>query len=167
MGGRKRRLTYRKYMEKKVAHRTTPLMISLPLSAYTDAPVDSIEILHSRISSLPLPPTWVVSNAAKSPLTICKLRVSENLQPRADILVTLTIDPEKGWAVSFIHKHTNPDNCMLLSKLPSTLSSVHSISSTLSLIDSCKVCPGNSDSTFLESWQQRSLTLHNSSGMYV
>lgn len=165
MGGRKRRLTYRKYTEKKSTCTTVPLVISLPLSSYTDVPVDSIETLYTRVTSFPLPPTWIINNAAKTPISICKLRISSGI--RADILITLTINAEKDWVISFIHHNINPDNCSLLNKLPSTLSSVDSIISTLSLIDSSKVCLGNSDPSFLTSWQHRSLTLHNASGNYL
>ena len=83
MGGRKRRLTYIKYSEKKSSATTSTLTVSLPLSNYVDPPVDSVDTLHTRIVSLPLPPTWIVNNATKTPLSICKLHVnSEDLHPK-------------------------------------------------------------------------------------
>ena len=165
MGGRKRCLSYRKYTERKVARTSAPLPVSLPLSSYTDAPLNSIEVLHARLSTLPLPPSWVINNAAKAPITLCKLRISSgNLLPRADVVVTITINPDNPWTVAFIHDSVNPSNCSLLSTVHSTLSSITSVQRVLSLIDSSRICQGNPDSSFLESWQQRSLTLHNSTG---
>ena len=141
------------------------LMVSLPLSVYIDAPADSVDILHTRVTSLPLPPAWIVNNAAKTPLSLCKLVMnSGDIQPRARVLVTLTLKADKTWVVSFIHSDINPDNCPVFDRLPPTLTSVSSIRHALSLIDSNKVCSGNSDLSFIASWNQRSLTLHNTSG---
>ena len=102
--------------------------------------------------------TWVVNNAASSPLSICKLQIDLESSPRANIVVTLTIGTEKTW---FIHNSINSDNCPLIQRLLPILSSVSSIRNT---IDSNKICSGNSDPSFIESWKQRSLTLNNSTG---
>ena len=165
MRGRKRKLGYRKYLEKKSTRVPRPLMISLPLTSYTNGPVDLAVTLHSRITSLPLPPSWVIDNALKVPITLCKLRVrSGGCRPRTDILITLTIDANMKWVISFVHQAINPDNCSLLGALPPMLTSVTSVANAISLLNSSKICSGNSDSDFLKNWQQRSLTLHNSNG---
>ena len=155
-------MAYRKYIERKTTRSTKSLVVSLPISSYVDAPVESTEILYTRITSaLPLPSNWIIDTATKVPITLCKLRISsESLPPRADILITLTITADKRWAVSFIHRSIDSSNCSLLSVLPPTVSSVAFIRSFMSLMDSSKMCLGNSDPTFLANWQQRSLTLH-------
>ena len=79
----------RKYSEMKSSHAIQPVVVSLPLSSYMDGPVDSAEVLYI---SFPLPPTWIIDNVTKVPLTLCLLHVSSgSLAPRADILITLTI----------------------------------------------------------------------------
>ena len=143
MGGRKRPLAYRKYAERRNGHSTEPLVVSLPLSSYDTGPVESLVTLYQRIASLPLPPSWVVSNTANIPITLCKLRVTSQTQPpRADVLITLTINAQKEWVVSFIHQDIDPSNCPLLSNLPPTLPSVSSITNTLCLFNSSRVCVG-------------------------
>ena len=164
MGGKKHRLTSRKYSVRNYTNTSVSLVVSLPLAAYADAPVQSVGALCTRITSLPLPPTWTI--ASRTPLSICKLQInSEDAQPRASVLVTLTIRADQTWVVSFIHQAINPDGCVVLSRLPPTFLSADSIMHGLSLINSSKVCLGNSDQSFITSWKQRSLTLHNSTGI--
>ena len=68
------------------------------------------------------------------------------------------------WVVSFIHESVIASNCQLLSELPHKITSAASVTSILHLMDSSKVCLGNSDPLFLKNWQERSLNLHNSRG---
>ena len=169
MGGRKHRLCTLKYSERRKSKRVTiPRVVSLPLSSYINGHVTSTVALHSRLASLSLPQTWIVSNATTSPISICKLRISSgDMPPRADVLVTLAIHADMKWSISFIDRNIDPKNCSLLEKLPSSLSSISSIRSAITAIDCSKICVGNSDDTFIVSWHRRSLTLQNFDGIII
>lgn len=182
MGGRKLRLSVRRKQHKKVLHsrivtglkisipveftvKLPPLCVSLPISSYRDAPCADVNTVRSRIKSCsPLPPTWVV-NDTDSPLILCKLKTFQLLPPKINVSVTLSINDQLQWSVSFLQTKLDPTNCCILNGLAATVSSVSSLVTILSHIDSSKVCVGNPDTDILEMWHQRSLSLHGSNGI--
>ena len=97
-----------------------------------------MDLLHKRVSSLPLLPTWVVSNATTTPLTLCKLLVSEDVLPRASVLVTVTISADRTLLLSFTHPDLTPTLCPVFTGLPPTISSVGC--HIISLIDNSRIC---------------------------
>ena len=73
------------------------LTVSLPLSAYHDCPVQSLEVLHER-QSASLPPTWRV--ACQKPLALCRLRMHVGGQhPPVDVGATIVINTDIGWTL--------------------------------------------------------------------
>ena len=66
---------------------------SVPISVYFDGHVDNVMTLQKRIDALALPPTWIV-NSTKVPITLCELRTTEEVPPRVDVVLTLSI----GWS---------------------------------------------------------------------
>lgn len=181
MGGRKLRLSVlRKCLEKKQHKRVIaglklsipvkhvvhvpPLSVSFPISSYLNGQVADCGTLHNRLTSSPLPPTWVI-NEHKTPVIISKLRTFHELSPpRVDVVITLTISAELNWSVSFTNSKLNPMNCDLLQELPAVISNVSSVQRIFSLVDSSKVCIGNPDSNLIEMWQTRTMTLHGCNG---
>lgn len=181
MGGKKLRLSVvRKRHEKKHHNRIVsglllsipvkhivhlpPLTVSIPASIYFSGPVMDVDTLRNRIASFPLPVYWIVDTAA-IPITLCKLNTyREKLPPRTSVFITVSIDGNMKWDVSFIQTKLNPKNCFLFKELPATISSVSCISTIVSLVDSCTVCEGNPDTDIIEVWRQRFLTLHGCNG---
>ena len=156
MGGRKLWLSTRRNKERRkslvngltlsipVRHTVhfPPLTVSLPRSCYNDAPTTNASTLGTRIASLPqLPPTWVVSSTSV-PITLCKLRNYNrtNHPLRVDVPLTLTVDADLKWSLSFLSPKLDPSNCRLLSDLPGHIHSVSSLLSVISLLDSSNMC---------------------------
>lgn len=184
MGGRKHRLSVvRKRHEKQHHNRLVsglllsipvkhivhlpPLTVSIPASVYLSGPVMDVDTLRNRIASFPLPANWIVDTTAV-PFTLCKLcTYREKLPPRVSVFITVSIDGNMKWDVSFIQSKLNPKNCFLFEELPATISSVSCISIIMSLVDSCTVCEGNPDTDIIEMWRQRSLTLHGCNGKTI
>ena len=192
MGGRKFRLgTHRKNEERKrkrkreqedveqcdqpltlvisIPHNivTVPsLTISLPVASYISGLVHSSETLGTRLAaSLVLPPLWMTNSSA--PLTLCKLRVGQEEQAsRPDITTIIRLSDNLEWTLFIFGKELCPQSCPLLRELPLQLTSVAAVGDMMRLLDSTKLCVGNSDEKFLELWHHRSLTLHGSSSKY-
>ena len=144
-----------------------PLHISLPISTYFKSPIN-VDTICSRMSSFPLPRTWSLRNTTM-PLTLCKLQTTRHHPPKVDTIVTLSVSEVMKFEWTFIHHKLTPNNCKAMeTELPSTVSSLSDVGDAMSLIDSCtvQVCAGNSDANLMEIWQQRSLTLHGSSGIF-
>ncbi len=138
-----------------------PLTVSLPIESYLGGHVQSSAALLSRLSSLSLPPSWIV--ASTEPLTLCKLRVQQEGQAsRADVTTTISISSQLGWTVFHSGKELTPTSCSLLSELPFELTSVTAVRHLITCLDSTKMCAGNSDEKFLKLWHHRTLTLHGS-----
>lgn len=188
MGGRKFRLgRHRKNEELKRRERkekeleTTPLVltvsiprqslvvpsltVSLPLTSYLDSHVTALVDLHSRLSQHRLPSSWTLTS--RSPLTLCKLRVQLAEQGSCvDVIAVITIKSDFEWTLSFMNHQLTPTMCPVLSQVPSKIASISSVHSMISLLESVKVCTGNTETRFIELWQHRSLTLHGSLGKY-
>ena len=142
MGGRKfRQSTHRKNEERKRREKkeekqaqqlppivstpcqpvtVPPLTVSLPIESYFGGCVQSSVALHLRLTSLPLPSSWII--ASTDPLTLCKMRLHQEGQ--ANVTTTISIDGELGWTVFFSGKELTPTSCPLLAKLPHKLDSV-------------------------------------------
>ena len=134
------------------------LTVSLPLSAYHDGTVQSIEVLHERLSSS-LPPTWTV--ACQKPLALCRLRVQVGGQhPHVDVGATIVINTDLGWTLSVVNRQLTPSSCPLLVKFSPQLCSVSSVCSMLSLLDSVKLSTGSPELKFLELCHHRAFTLY-------
>lgn len=186
MGGRKLRLSVKRKRHKKDLHgrivtglklsipvkftvKLPPLCVSLPISSYCDAPCADVNTLRARIKSCsPLPSTWVINatdSDSDSPLILCKLKTFQLLPPKINVSVTLSINEQREWNIIFLQPKLDPANCCILNDLAATVSSVSSLVTILSRIDSSKVCVGNPDTDILQMWHQRSLTLHGSNGI--
>jgi len=108
MGGRKKmRELQEKYIERRKS--TVSRIVSLPLSSYIDGHVNSTKALYSRLTSISLPSTWIISNVTSMPITLCKLVMSSNnMSARANVLITITIHANMKWDISFIHSVSTP-----------------------------------------------------------
>lgn len=135
-----------------------PLTVLLPIESYFEGRVQSSVTLHSRLTSVPLPSSWSI--ASTDPLTLCKLRLRQEGQ--ADVTTTINISAELGWTVFYSDKELTSASSPLLTELPHKLVSVTAVYSLMSLLDSARVCVGNSDDKFLKLWHHRALTLHGS-----
>lgn len=136
--------------------------ISIPVSAYRDGPVISVDQLCSRLTSLSLPKSWVISST--KPLILSKVRVN-TLTMNSDILFIISIDAGMKWSLFLQQTLLDSRRCPLLRKVPTlTLNSVGTVHQLLSIVDASKICRGNPEKKFLDQWQQRSITLHGSSG---
>ena len=138
------------------------LTVLLPLTAYRDGTVQSLELLCERLSAS-LPPTWTV--ACTEPLALCRLRVQlGGEKPHVDVGTSIIINTDLGWTLSVVNRQLTPSSCPLLTAFPPQLDSVSSVCTLLSLLDSVKLCTGSPEPKFLELCHHRALTLHGSAG---
>ena len=184
MGGRKFRLgTHRKNEERRkrlkknesappTAEIATPhqivtdesFTVSIPLTSYIDGHVVSSDALCHRLSSQPLPPLWMI---VCTPLTLCKLRVQQQEQAsKADITISI-VSVNLEWILHFLKQELTPSKCPLLRELPMKLTNVTAVVRMMALIDSAKLCAGNSEEKFFGLWHHQALTLHGSASMEV
>lgn len=140
---------------------SAPLTVSLPLTAYLDGHVQSLESLCKRLPTS-LPPTWTL--ISEVPLTLCKLRVQLGGEPHVDVGACIIINNDLGWTLSVVNRPLTPTSCPVLAEIPTQLSSVSSVCRLLTLLDSVKLCTGSPEQKFLELYHHRSLTLHGSAG---
>ena len=139
------------------------MLVSLPISAYFDSPIDTCNTLCSRMSAFPLPPGWVV-HSFTPPLTICKLQTTSHRPPRVCSVITLSIGEDMKCEWTFIHHNLDTSNCLIFGELPTTISSTTSVGYALTLVDTCTQCIGNPDPSLVDVFRQRSLTIHGNSG---
>lgn len=151
----------RKRRREKKEQLVSPLTVSLPIEFYFGGHVQSSVALLSRLPSLPLTSSRTV--ASTDPLSLCKLRSQQEGQSsRADVTISVGISSELGWSVFYSGKELTQTSCLLLAALPHELTSAAAVCHLMSVLDSAKVCAGNSDEKFLKLWHHRALTLHGS-----
>ena len=126
--------------------------ISIPVSAYQDGPVISVDQLCSRLTSIPLLKSWVISST--KPLILSKVRVNTRTM-NSDILFTISIDAGMKWSLFLQQALLDSRRCPLLRKVPAlTLNSVGTVHQLLSIVDASKICRGNPEKKFIDQWQQ-------------
>ena len=156
MGGRRHRLSARKYHE-----RTKPLSlivcidraklhvslpISLPRELYMTCPVGSLSALKARFETQSLPAQWFLSSSYSS-LSLFKI---QHQQGNVEASCTVSIDETLQWSVSICGRTVTPMNSLALSSIPSVLNSTSCVLRLLALLDSCRLCAGNSEEKLLE-----------------
>ena len=140
--------------------------VSIQLTSYIDGHVFSSDALCHRLSSQPLPPLWMIVCAP--PLTLCKLRVQQEEQAsKADITINISISANLEWMLHFLKQELTPSRCPLLREVPMKLTNVTAVVRMMALLDSAKLCVGNSEEKFFRLWRHRALTLHGSASMEV
>ena len=183
MGGRKFRLSSRKNQERKkhatkrklfpVSSETvnvhmplSPLhdntTVSLPRSIFTTSRVCSVKRLQSWVLAVGLPSSWVdVSkhDGDMSSLVLCKVE-HQPTHTRAAVSFTLTVADDFKWSlgVTLQKLQLNVENCELLSATPKLLDSSSHIHQLLSLLNSSKICRGNSSAKYLRLMEHRAQT---------
>ena len=90
------------------------LTVSLPLSAYVNGPVRSLELLTSRMSMLSVSLPWVITSHL--PLILCKIEAVNDQQPTIE--VSLTIDATLQWTATVAQKKLYPFTSTSLFHLP-------------------------------------------------
>ena len=135
--------------------------ISFPVSMFRDGAISSVDQLHSRLTSLSLPKSWMF--ASVKPLVLSKVRVKPQTT-QADVLFSLTIDDRLEWSLFLQNVSLDFRRCPLLRRASLTLNSASAVHDLLNFIDTSKICNGNREKKFLDQWHQRSLTLHGSYG---
>ena len=148
-GHGKLRLTSRKYFKPKPKRSTkssvtldlvpavpVSLSVTLPLSAYTDVPLTSIDILHNRLKKCEAIPSgnsdhlkylfsifyflgWTNEIHSKE---LCIYNISY-VKSGPEVLFSLTVHEDFTWMVLYRRHIVNPDNCSLLRSMSSEMNS--------------------------------------------
>lgn len=133
------------------------LTISLPISAYADRPINSLESLVTRLSSMrsvSLP--WVITSNV--PLILCMMATIDG---QSYIDVCLTIDVALQWTVTVRQKKLHSCNNTSLFHLPRSIKAIEDVSCLMRFFGSVKICVGNPDVSLIDQWKK---SLHCSSG---
>ena len=185
MGKRKLRFFVTKnYERKKYAARSQPhtpslegsttssvnLTVSVPLSAFTAAPVSDVAQLNSRFTaSNVLPQNWVNMTTSATPtpsLLLCCLQCRPPLFC-SEVVYNIHVDQHLKWTLTIFSNRIEKDRCSLLATLSSTLQNVDDVVALLWRIDGGKICVGNPDQKFVcLAEQQGGLFLDQSSYNY-
>ena len=120
-----------------------PLLISLPISHFCDSTVQTSTDLVSRlkINAIPLLPSWII--ASESPFTLGKVKV--NYQQAPSIIIGITIGCDLLWHITFLSNTLTSMQCPLIGQCPVQLNSIAAVHNVIRLLDSSKICVGNSD----------------------
>ena len=170
MGGRRNRLSVRKYQESKkplslivtikLTKEISVLTISLPRELYMTCPVKTLPAMKARLETTSLPPQWFLLSASAS-LSIFKCQHEGRA---VEVFCTVNIDEQLHWSVNIHGRNLTLVNSFTLAYLPSVLSSISCMSQILALLDSCRLCIGNSEKKFLEVARHQQ-SIHQGSGM--
>ena len=170
MGGRRNRLSVRKYQESKkplslivtikLTKEISVLTISLPRELYMTCPVKTLPALKARLETMSLPPQWFLLSASGL-LSIFKCQH----QGRAvEVFCTVNIDEQLLLECQYPWQELTPVNSFTPAYLPSVLSSISCMSQILALLDSCRLCIGNSEKRYLEVARHQQ-SIHQGNGM--
>lgn len=169
MGGRRQRLSVRKYQESKkplslivtikLTKEISVLTISLPRELYMTCPVETLPALKARLQTTSLPPQWFFLSASAS-VSIFKCQHQDRA---VEVFCTVNIDEQLHWSVNIHGRNLTPVNSPTLACLPSILNSISCMSQILALLDSCRLCMGNSEKFLEVARHQR--CLHQGNGM--
>lgn len=183
MGKRKLRFFVTKnYERKKYAARVQPqapsvdestscltLTVSIPLSAFTSAPVSSVAQLHARVTaSNSLPQNWVnmstsTLQAPAPSLLFCYLQCRPPLF-HSQVAYNIQIDLQLNWTLTIFNNQVEYGQCSLLATFPSKLSNVDEVVALLQKIERGKLCTGNPDQQFICLTEQQDGVLQDQSG---
>ena len=153
MGKRKLRFFVTKnYERKKYAARSQPhtpslegsttssvnLTVSVPLSAFTAAPVSDVAQLNSRFTaSNVLPQNWVNMTTSATPtpsLLLCCLQCRPPLFC-SEVVYNIHVDQHLKWTLTIFSNRIEKDQCSLLATLSSMLQNVDDVVAPLRRID--------------------------------
>ena len=128
------------------------LPVRIPASLYMTRPVPDIPALHKQLlESKCLPSGWVCSVTSNTSLALCKLTVPEGLAS-AKIAYMVTVSCDFSWKVSI---EFQVQENVILHTAPTLLTSAMSVMNVVEMLDSYKVCVGNSDEKFSRLIAQR------------
>ncbi len=154
MGGRKFRLSVRKYNEKKeplslivtieLTKDLTVLKVSLPRELY--CPVETLSTLKAQLTSQPLPPQWFFSPSGAS---ICLFKI-QHQESAVEISFSVSIDEHLQWSVTIGDRTLSPVNSPTLASVPSILGGISHVLQLFTFLDSCRPCTGNSEQKFMD-----------------
>ena len=164
MGGRKHRLSVRKYQEKKkplslivtikLTKEISVLTLSLPRELYMRCPVHGLPALTARLESQSLPPQWFLSSAGAS-LSLFKIHHQEG---HTEVRYSIQISEHLQWSINICGKNLTPVSTPVLGQISSVLSGIPSVMELLGLLDSCRPCLGNNEQRFLDVVRHREST---------
>lgn len=156
MGGRRFRLNVCKYQEPKkpksfivsikLTRGISVFPISLPRELYLACPVSTLAVLKARLEEKPLLPHWFLSGST-SALSLFKI---DHQHGAVEATFTVCIDEHLQWSVNISSRNFTPLNNPALASIPPVLASVSSVMQLFALLDSCRMCMGNSEQKFLD-----------------
>ena len=156
MGGRKFRLTVKKYQEPKkplslvisikLTKEISVLNISLPRELYLTCPVQTLTALKARLEMQSLSPHWFLSTSTSS-LSLFKI---QHQYRTVEVTFSIYIDEHLQWSVNICSRNLTPLNSPTLASIPSVLDNISSVMQLFALLDSCQLCMGNSEQKFLD-----------------
>ncbi len=164
MGGRKHQLSVRKYQERmkplslvvtiNLTKEISVLTLSLPRELYMTCPVDTLLALKACLEVQSLPPHWFLSSSDAS-LSLFKI---QHQKDTTAIEVSVHIDEHLQWSITISGKNLTPVNSPALAQISSGLGSISYVMQLLALLDSCRLCTGNSEQKFLDVAKHREST---------
>ena len=172
MGGRRHRLSVRKYQERKkplflvvsikLTKEISVLTISLPRELYMTCPVRTLPALKARLEMQSLSSHWFLSSNSTPSLSLFKV---EHQDRTVEATFSIYIDEYLQWSVNICSKTLTHLNSPTLASIPSTLDSISSVMQLFALLDSCRMCTGNSEQKFLDVARHRE-SIHQGTSMH-
>lgn len=164
MGGRKLRLgVHRKNWERQQRERKNAmeaaqdpqeLRVALPITAFLNGIVDTVQALSSRLDRCEKPPMWV-SIADHDDELAYKLKAPETIE------LSIFVQQDMSWVVTVCHQQLHS---VVFSELPKKVNSVSTLLQLLFSLSKMRLCPANTEGSYLELWERQLSTLHGSSG---
>lgn len=161
MGRRKFHCIVRKNGERKKYATPTSLVISIPTSKLPTSNIDSLESQLSTSKPLSWTLTAVFEEEYGEKLVICYI---ETPQQTPIIKYSITIRQDFSWFLGVFGNTLMPQSCPVLRYTPDTLDSVDRVLQFISVIESSKICRGNSEEKFMELAKRRIGVFKNHSG---
>ena len=135
--------------------KTLPFHVSLPLTAYTNAPVANRRNLDDRVRLTTLPTGWSVASDSGSETTLYKVQCTS--APHCILTSSIVIHDNLTWTLTMGSTPVIPS---LIPSAPSAFICLQQVVDLLIMVDKSKLCIGNPDE------QYSCLTQHHHGNLY-
>ena len=111
-------------------------------------PVDTLPALMAQLEVQFLPPQWFLLSADSS-LSLFKV-ARQQVCSSTKVAIAIQVDEHRQWSLAICGKVLAPASSATFAQIPQVLGSMPCIFQLLNLLESTRLCVGNSEQRFLD-----------------
>ncbi|XP_064401712.1 uncharacterized protein LOC135347608 [Halichondria panicea] len=142
----------------KALEQDTDYTVKLPIQHFFSTPLLTTQALKLRLEKKTLPLLWSMHLGCQDSLLLCKMSLAESIHVAPVVQVSLRINEDLSWSVSFVGRIIPPNAPSMLS-LPPTIKTIDDMTTLLDFFANCQLCCGSKEEKLLNVIKHKDSTL--------